>query len=232
MLASVAALVGCATVHETHYFRSAGEQGAVNYYRVQVTAKGRATKVRYLAGYFDTQAVEQYFSEFAQPKEGLDGLTAADEAGEGEPEASDTAGEAHTEAETVEPIDPKLRDRELVLMLSTNVEDVAAQIGALAESMQVQNALSELVNRERLEAEREAAAALEADRVAAASLVRTAEQTRVSLGDKERSAEEILRLANALAAYLGSTQRFEDLGEARAWLAANRARLHAELGAP
>lgn len=229
MFASVAALVGCATVHETHYFRSAGEQGAVNYYRVQVTAKGRATKVRYLAGYFDTQAVEQYFSEFAQPKDGLDGLTASDDASEPEPEAS---GEAQGEAETVEPIDPKLRDRELVLMLSTNVEDVAAQIGALAESMQVQNALSELVNRERLEAEREAAAALEADRVAAASLVRTAEQTRVSLGDKERSAEEILRLANALAAYLGSTQRFEDLGEARAWLAANRARLHAELGAP
>ena len=220
---------GCASVHETHYFRSQQAGASPNYYRVTIDANARATKVRYLAGYFDEQAVEQYFSEFTQP-ESLASVTGSQDGGdEGE---GDADAQAPSSSARLEPIDPKLEGRSLVLILSTNVDEIAAQIGGMAENIQVQTALAGLAQREQVEASELAQKRDELDEARAEQLARTIEQVQAVLDDDKASAKAKqaarLRVANALATYLGATEPFADLEAAHQWLAENRSRIHAE----
>jgi hypothetical protein len=225
-LGALASNVGCGTVRETHYFRSQSPSSAFpNYYRVQITADAGATKVRYLSGYFDEKAVEQYFAEFAQPERFPM---------PGEAKAHSGDGPEPANGNNLQPIDPKLDERSLVLILSTNVDDVAAQMGALAENIQVQSALTGIVNKEELAAARQQAAELDTDRKQARELhyIATAVSSKLAAGaaDAEKNAE-VLRLVNELARYLGSNEHFTDLDKAKAWLDANHSRIIEEMEA-
>ena len=220
---------GCASVHESHYFRSQSGVDQPNYYRVTIDAKGRATKVRYLSGYFDQQAVEQYFSEFAQPAnvDIIVGKNAVEGGGE--------SGEGKGSGSTLQPIDPKLEDRSLVLILSTNVDEIAAQIGGLAENLQVQAALTGLAKGDEAKEGKRAQKKRELDEIRAQQLTATIVQVKESLAsadatDAAKLLAARLRAINALATYLGSTASFEDIKTAEDWLDANRLRIHAELG--
>lgn len=224
------ASVGCgAHVNETHYFRSThvGADGMPNYYRVEVTARSTATKIRYLAGYFSDEAVNQYFNEFTQP-ETLSGTLLPDE------DDSEDCAQTKTEARELTPVDAKLEDRSLVLVLSSNVDEIAAQLGALAKNRQTQAALTAIINREQIQAADEAKARDASDASAAKSVAEAAERSAARLGADGLSLEdteaELLLLANTLAEYLGASERFTEVAEASAWLEANRARIQLEIG--
>jgi hypothetical protein len=219
-----AALLGCgAHVRETHYFRSSEPSPAAqrNYFRVEIHARVIGTKVRYLAGYFDDAAVDQYFAEFTQP-ESLEGTLV--------PDGDDEAPSAE-----ITPVDPKLIGSDLVLLLSNNVDEVAAQIGAIGKGQQTQAALANIVNRDQIDAAQRARDRAELDRQAAASVANIAARTAETLDPNTSASQakaDLLVLANALAAYLGADVHFTDLDEAERWLAANRARIQAETGGP
>jgi hypothetical protein len=216
---------GCgAFVNETHYFRSAhpDAENNRNYFRVEVKARSFGTKIRYLAGYFDDGAVNQYFAEFAQP-DSLEGTLIPPAPA---PESVQEDASSDTE---IEPVDPKLVDRRLVLLLSNNVDEIAAQIGAIAKGKQTQSALASLLNRDELEAAAHAQSVAAADGRAAAAVARIARWTRGQLAIAETPAQaaeaDLLMLANSLAHYLGAETSFSDLRVAKTWLDVNRDRM-------
>lgn len=218
-------------VRETHYFRSTPSETNTtpNYFRVTITARAHATKIRYLSGYFDEKAVEQYFSEFTQPSN-LDKVIDVGELAQPGETKSGEEGDSSADEAPIKAIDDKLENRQYVLLLSTNVDDIAAQIGALAENLQVQEALTGIANKDTIQANHKAQTKLAADRERARQLYTITKD----VGGKVKTTVdpvEVLRLANELARYLGSTERFDDMSKASAWLTAHRDFIMAELEA-
>ncbi|WP_367913187.1 hypothetical protein [Leadbetterella sp. DM7] len=114
-------LAGCRTsIREHHYFKDNAKE-LPNYYRVDITAHTWLfSKTRYWSGYFKTDAIDVYFNEFSQPDNG---------------KLQDSSGGMQALA-----ADP---DRQLVVILSSNADDIANQIGNITQS---KNALQHLLS--------------------------------------------------------------------------------------
>jgi hypothetical protein len=204
-------LSGCATsFRETHFFKSevAAAPGIPNYFRLTVEGSANFSSARYISGYFDEDTVNAYFNEYTQPK------------GAALLQPAPTAG--------VQPVQAGLRGTKLVMILSSNSDEVASQIGALAASKQFTASLAGLVARDQFTTADQAEQRLQVDRARAkttaalADKVLTALPAGTSAGDAER---QLMILVNTLAIELGYQGSFADLAAAAQWLEANRSRL-------
>jgi hypothetical protein len=141
--AGAAALSGCAAVvHENHYFAAFKEtpEGArepVQFYRLAVDGNSQFSNTRYLTGYFDERAVSLFFNELKSPGKLFDDNVTLPGA---------PAGTKLT------PLTPSPENGAFVLIMSTNADAIASTIGSFAESQAVADALTRIVNRDRIAA--------------------------------------------------------------------------------
>jgi hypothetical protein len=211
---------GCASgISETHFFRSNAVDGkglALNYYRIHVSGGTMLSSSRYLSGYFDEKALDTYFNEFSQPANGA--ITPAPTTNPSVPAPA---------AGGVQPLDPSGAGKKLLLILSSNSDDIASQIGTLAQSDALSADLVHLFGASSLNASKTSVATQQRDQVVASSIVQTAtldlsklDATAPPAADTSAS---MLAIANQLAGYLGARQQFNTLDDVNTWLRANGA---------
>jgi hypothetical protein len=189
----------CSMIRENHYFRdNVNDQAELaNYYRVQV--RGRTllmSKTRYYSGYFDENSVERYFNEFTQPKDGQ-----------------------LLDSTNVQSLNADNANKQLVMILSSNADDFAAQIGNISQSGSTINAVLSIGNdgnyRKLLGVKSQIDELKRRNQVLAdmgESLLDSLESRSPAQG---RAA--LLQYVNNLAAELGVNQTFANLSAATAW---------------
>ena len=128
VLGLVTLLSGCSHISEVHYFKSK-TGNPPNFYRLRITGSSFLSSSRYVSGYFDEQAVNNYFGEFSQPTNGQFGSPA-------------------TNTQQIVPIDGGAQEGTiLLLLLSANSDAIADQIGAIAKSTDTANLIGGLLDR-------------------------------------------------------------------------------------
>jgi hypothetical protein len=218
----VLVVCGCASkFHETHYFKSETlEKKIPNYYRLTVDGYSYFSSSRYISGYFDEDTLNAYFNEYTQPA-GAAIMPSA--------KASETkAATKNTSAETVQPIAKGLQGQGLIMILSSNSDAIATQIGALADSKQFTASLTNLMARDQYVAADAAESRLAIEKFRAKATASLASQVVSTLPDTPTAAaaeQQLLAFINFLASDLGYEGAFTDLDSAAKWLYMNRARL-------
>ena len=231
---------------EKHYFKSAiadpskpsaqGGSGSAdgakipNYFRLTVSGYTWLSSSRYVSGYYDDATLAAYFNEFTQPAGGRlagnsaptsDSASAKATSGNGgAPKANDVA--------PVQPLGQSLQGKQLVLILSSNSDEIANQIGALAANNQLTSSLVGLLARGDFTAadDAERTLALDAARAKTAADLGARLLTALSAGlSKDQVESQLLPVANTLAADLGHQGNFKDLKDLADWLGANRERV-------
>ncbi|MCY1223453.1 hypothetical protein D3C87_364760 [compost metagenome] len=121
-------LVSCSTINEVHYFKdkiteksAAPSKTVANYYKVQIKGYSFLSSSRYVSGYFDQNAINLYFNEFAQPEKG---------------KLFEKGPDGGFTNET---------GNELVLILSTNAKAISDQIGNISKNQVILNSAASLV---------------------------------------------------------------------------------------
>jgi hypothetical protein len=218
-VALAVSLSGCVTTfHEDHYFQSVNSRSgrATNYFRLGVDGWAAFSSARYISGYYDERAVDLFFNEIkaggAQPPKLF------------EQEAVEPGG-----TEKLKPLSPEDKNGALIMVFSTNAKAVTDAIGQFSESQVVADSLTNLLNRrDVLDAQRaNARLGPEIDRATAVA----SELTRLfaampapippNVAPTELEARDAqLRILNAIAAALGSTQSIATIQQAEAWLRA------------
>ena len=122
----------CSTFREVHYFKD-NLAPTANYYKVNVKGSTLFSSSRYVSGYYDRGAVQTYFGEIKQPQKGKFPLV---------PIVDGQATTSQTENN---------KNKELVLLLSTNSDAIANGISNLVKSKTVVNSLSLLANKDKLD---------------------------------------------------------------------------------
>lgn len=219
----VAALAGCSTFSEQHFFKSIdSKRQAINYYRLRVSGATGLSSSRYLSGYFDEAAVDTYFNEIVQPANATVFPKRDDAA---------TAAVPAPGAERIVPISGGDDGRVLVLILSSNADEIANQIGAFAENREMTATLGRLLNRDKIEASANAADSLADEKSRGQTIVALGAEMTTSITKegvaKDTVAQNVLGFLNAFAREFGQTAPFKDLTEARKWLNDNRGRIAA-----
>jgi len=213
--------VGCSSFSELHYFKSETNAGGTpNYFRLSVQGVTLLSNSRYTSGYFDESVVDQYFNEIPQPSRGTIkpiGATKTDDTAKKEGEAGNSATASTGEE----------REPTLVMLLSSNSDDIANQLGALTQSEEFTNSIATLMGASRFEKAYESERSLANDRVRAKSLALTGDQLIAGLPSDAPhivASGNALAFINAIAADLGAGP-FADLSTAKTWLDSNRSRL-------
>lgn len=187
---------------EKHYFRSEDAQGLpVNYYRVTVKGGTFLTNSQYLSGYFDEDAVNTYFGQ-----------------------TSSKPGQSPSKLKLT-PLDGD-ETRRLVLLLSSDSDAVASDIGQLADNTALMNDLTGLIS-----SGNPLSRKLRNQQARAMALVAKSERLLGGVAGNGRTKDAkkpVLELVNDLSAELGHPQRFTSLAEAEKWFEANRDRLQIE----
>jgi len=202
-------MTGCvSSFSEKHYFKSEDAHGhPVNYYRLKVSGQNFLSSTRYLSGYFDEKAVDAYFSQFSQPDKGL------------------FDGAVKTEGNNVKPLEDALSGRKLVLLLSSNSDAIAQQIGQFANNQAVMGDLTRLIYRDHIKEAQSAKTSADLQQLRGKALADIGEKVIGELADEadQATAEaNILFYANRLAAEFDNTVPFKTLEEAKIWLDYNR----------
>ena len=139
VLLIVFGLSGCMSFKETHLFRD-NTANVSNYYRLKINGYTFLSKSRYVSGYFDDNAVLEYFGEFSQPDTSISVFLKkkrkAKEDVLSKTSKTELAGE--------------IAGKKLVMILSANSKGVADQIGSIAENQQLVNAISSMVSQDDL----------------------------------------------------------------------------------
>lgn len=208
-LAVTLALSGCAAqVKERHYFATYQEDSPgepVNFFRVDVTANTRFTNARYVAGYYDERAVDLFFSELKSND------TASLFSGELKDPGTD---------QVIKPLDPGVNGA-LVMVLSTNADDIVDAISAFAESQVVGQAVTQIANGSRLRDSRLSKAAAGPQKATAAAFAAELTTLAQAAGDATTTSDAerlYLRLLQRLATESGGRgAAFESFAEALAW---------------
>lgn len=133
MVAVLCIISSCSTFRETHYFKD-NLQPVPNYYKVNVRGSTLFSSSRYVSGYYDRGAVQAYFGEIPQPKNGL--FPVSNKENIRDCKEKDTINKT-----------PK----ELVLLLSTNSDAIANSIGNLVKSKTVINSMALIANKDKIE---------------------------------------------------------------------------------
>lgn len=216
------AAVGCASAfQETHYFQSRASLPTIpNYYRLTVEGYSLISSSRYVSGYFDEDTISTYFNEYVQPAGAA--LVPVAKA----PAARASAASAGSAS--VEPVAKGLQGQKLIMILSSNSDEIATQIGALAASKQFTASLAGLIARDQYAAADAAESRVTIEKSRAKATASLASQLVAGLPDDATTAtaeQQLLAFINALAADLGYDGAFADLNGAAQWLDFNRARL-------
>ncbi|WP_411895244.1 hypothetical protein [Winogradskyella sp. A2] len=161
----LALLMSCTSFRETHYFKdkindakSSNPTSIVpNYYRVSIRGWSFMSSSRYLSGYFNQEAVNEYFNEIPQVEKGR--LFTKENSVEDSPSDS-TAVKKKTEPQNEEQESKnfgglKEDGSELVLILSSNSEAIATQIKNTSVNNDVIQSLALMANKDKLEANEE-----------------------------------------------------------------------------
>ena len=200
---------GCSSsFSEKHYFKSADAQGnPINYFRVSVSGNTFLSSSRYLSGYFDEKAVDSYFDQIAQPDKAL------------------FKDQASADGGNVQPLNGNLKNRKLVLLLSSNSDAISQQIGQFANNQAIMADLTRLVYRDNIKEAREAQTSSELQQARGKALadIGTAIITGLDENTDESTAvTNLLFYANRLASEFGNMTSFKTLDEAKTWLDYNR----------
>lgn len=245
----MAASSGCSTASsERHYFRAVdAENKPVNYFRLTIKSSSSLASSRYLSGYFDEQAVDQYFGSFKQPtqlnfvpelrKEGAPEQSADQKNyGDKDKEPSPSANiPASKTAVAVKPLSPDLEGRKLVILLSSNSDDIASQITTIADGGMVSSYIGALAAKDIIIAGQDAQAKYN-QQVKSMEIVTaignkllTTENLKVDdKSQSEASQAAVVQVAGQLAASLGARRSFANMEDVRIWLNNNRGRILAE----
>ena len=226
--------VGCAsTFRETHYFKSEVSGGTIpNYYRLTVGGYSVFSSSRYISGYFDEETVNTYFNEYTQPAGAAivrapmpisvsPSLIPSRKKTESNPAVT-------PDGTSVEAVNKGLKGQKLIMILSSNSDAVASQIGALAANKQFTASLTGLLAHDRYAAADGAERRLTLEKSRGMAISSLASQLAGSIkdGDSAKDVEQkLVSLINALAADLGYDGAFPDLDKAAQWLENNRGRL-------
>ncbi len=222
IVALVLMVCSCAsTFHETHYFKSkTSDKKIPNYYRLTVDGYSYFSSSRYISGYFDEDTLNTYFNEYTQP---------AGAAIVSSTKVSETkAATKNTSPETAQPIAKGLQGQGLIMILSSNSDAIANQIGALADSKQFTASLTGLMARDQYVAADAAESRLAIEKSRARATASLASQVISTLPDTPTAAEaeqQLLAFINFLASDLGYEGAFTDLDSGAKWLYLNRVRL-------
>ncbi len=205
-------LAGCATsFHERHYFKSTDAQGnPINYYRLTVDGDNFLSSARYLSGYFDEKAVDAYFSQITQP------------------ENATFEDKVSQDGSTVQPLSEELKGRKLVLLLSSNSDAIAQQIGQFANNQAVMADLTRLMYRDRITDAQEARTSADLQQARGKALIAIGDRvlTQMPATASEATVKaNILFYVNRLSAEFGNTTPLQSLDEAKTWLEYNRVRI-------
>lgn len=200
---------GCmSSFSEHHFFKSEDAYGnPINYYKLSVSGKNFLSSTRYLSGYFDEKAVDAYFDQIAQPDKGL------------------FTGSVNAAGDNVKPLGDVLKDRKLVLLLSSNSDAIAQQIGQFANNQAVMGDLTRLIYRDQVKEAHSAKTAADLQQMrgqALSDIGKTVIGELSDNADQSTAESNLLFYANRLAAEFGNTVPFRDLNEARTWLDYNR----------
>lgn len=203
---------GCSSsFSEMHYFKSADAQGnPINYYRISVSGNTFLSSSRYLSGYFDEKAVDSYFDQIVQPEKAL------------------FRDQTSTDGGNVQPLSANLKNRKLVLLLSSNSDTIAQQIGQFANNQAIMADLTRLVYRDNIKEAREAQTSSELQQARGQALADIGASIISGLADdadEPTARTNLLFYANRLASEFGNTTTFKDLNEATTWLDYNRAHI-------
>lgn len=205
-------------MRERHYFAvydTVAPNEPVNFFRVDLSANTRFTNTRYVTGFYDERAVDLFFSEI----KGNDKSTLF----------QNNLKSPGTD-QVLKPLDPDVNGT-LVMVLSTNADDIVSSISAFAESQVVGQAVTQIANGQVLRGARASQASASAQRAAANafvaelnSLVRAAGSA--STANEAKSA--YLRLLQRIATETqGRGDQFATFDEALAWFQA----MHNAMGA-
>ena len=215
LIVATLALGGCGTViHERHYFASfneapGGKREPTQFFRVNVDGSTSFSNTRYLTGYFDERAVSLFFNEIKAPanQKLFDESIALPGA---------AAGTKLT------PLSPTSDNGAFVLIMSTNADAVASAIGSFAESQAVADALTRIVNRDRIKAKLQSDATLNVQKAQGAALwsqVEALTKSASAAGTGAKAASIYLSTLSTLARGLGYTgPDFAKAEDARTWL--------------
>lgn len=217
---------GCASgFHETHFFRSEGLfDGIPNYFRLTICGQTVLSSSRYISGYFDEDVINEYFNEIGQPQKGRlipvaqPPKTDGAKPGEGKPDAAAKPAQ-------------EMKNPALILLLSSNSDDIANQIGALAQSQEFTASLAGLMAAPRYEAADKAESRLRMDQARGRTLVALGDKLIKEMSDTPTAVEaetRLLQFVNQLLSDLGAPAPFKTLDEAYTWLTNNRPRLRQE----
>jgi hypothetical protein len=210
LLVTCVGLVGCATwFGETHYFKSVNPSGEpINYYRLKVEGGAVLSSARYASGFFDERALDIYFGEsIAQPEGGRIPTVPG-----------------------AEVISLERKDGgKLLMILSSNSDAIAEQIGQLAENQEIATLLARLIRRDAILGAADAELDLDVQVVRGRILAELGDTLLANVDPNQASPDALqaglLQFVNALAAGLGSTQPFGNLAEAAAWVDQQRSSL-------
>lgn len=213
VLLSCCLCIGCASsFSEKHYFKSVNAEGTpINYYRLNVKGNTFLASSRYLSGYFDEQAVDAYFSEIVQPDKALFSSTIA-------------KGD-------VKPLSEDLEGKKLILLLSSNSDAIAAQIGQFANNQEILGDLTRLIHRDRIRETLIAQTEAELQDIKGKALADIGQRIIVDMEDNADVTTveaNILFYVNRLASEFGNTTPFKKLDEAKTWLEYNRTKIQEE----
>jgi hypothetical protein len=205
------------TIRETHYFQTqTTPQSLPNYYRLSIEASSVMSSSRYLSGYFDEDVVNQYFNEIKQPDAAR--LIPLAQSGTSAPNSTTAAANAATNVLIK-------KTPSLVLLMSTNSDDIANQLGALSQSQEFTDSLARILAPRRFAAATDSERSLAIEQSQGKSLVAIGEQLTSDLVKDESPEANQIRLLNFVNQMLSDfgAPRFNDLPAASAWLTANRA---------
>jgi hypothetical protein len=223
---------GCSTTfNETHFIETKVPSGQIpNFFRLQVSGWAAFSSARYISGYFDEDIVNQYFNEIGQPdKARLIPVAQATGAQDTKPVGGSATSAATATTSTAPP--PKIPA--LVLLLSTNSDEIASQLGALAQSQEFTASLAALAASSHFAAADDAESRLREDQARGHVTAALGDQLVTALPDNAPSSQaqtQLLEFVNQLAGDLGSPASFKTLDDAAAWLRDNRARMRQGAG--
>lgn len=208
LLLFILSLFGCSKFQEQYFLRDKKyTQGDLpNYYRV--TVEGRAFgSSRYIAGWFSENAVDSYFNEISPP---------ANQKFQNDDNASENK---------VVSVDPANQNKKLVLLLSSDSDIIASQIGALAENEQLVGGFTNLLNKSTILEGYEANQSLSDLKLLIQNVEISGNSTIALLNESSSKVNveaAVLQYLNLISSHFGNATTFRNLSDAENWWIQNR----------
>lgn len=135
---AVGMIVSCSSFSEEHFFKDRvtsttnNDVNIVpNYYKVKICGYSFLSSSRYVSGYFDQNAINLYFNEIVQPENAKLNTT-------------------KTDSDNNQSLVTNESGNELVVVLSTNANEVTDFIGSIAKNQTILNSVAQLTQKDKI----------------------------------------------------------------------------------